>query len=165
MEPVTEGAIWHPGQSATLRLGPKAILAEFGALHPALAKHFDVDGPVMAAQIFLDAIPAKRASGPARAAFTPPALQSVRRDFAFLAPETLAAGDLVRAVKGADKASIIDARLFDRFAGQGVPEGQVSLAVEVELQPQDKSFTDAELKAIADKVVAAAAKLGAVLRG
>ena len=89
----------------------------------------------------------------------------MRRDFAFLAPETLAAGDLVRAVKGADKASIIDARLFDRFAGQGVPDGQVSLAVEVELQPQDKSFTDAELKAIADKVVAAAAKLGAVLRG
>ncbi|KAB2856188.1 MAG: phenylalanine--tRNA ligase subunit beta, partial [Sphingopyxis terrae] len=165
MEPVADGAIWHPGQSATLRLGPKAVLAEFGALHPALAKHFDVDGPVMAVQIFLDAIPAKRASGPARAAFTPPALQSVRRDFAFLAPETLAAGDLVRAVKGADKASIIDARLFDRFAGQGVPEGQVSLAVEVELQPQDKSFTDAELKAIADKVVAAAAKLGAVLRG
>ncbi len=165
MESVADGAIWHPGQSATLRLGPKAVLAEFGALHPALAKHFDVDGPVMAVQIFLDAIPAKRASGPARAAFTPPALQSVRRDFAFLAPETLAAGDLVRAVKGADKASIIDARLFDRFAGQGVPDGQVSLAVEVELQPQDKSFTDAELKAIADKVVAAAAKLGAVLRG
>jgi phenylalanyl-tRNA synthetase beta chain len=165
MEAVADAGIWHPGQSATLRLGPKAVLAEFGALHPALTKHFDVDGPVMAVQIFLDAIPAKRASGPARAAFTPPALQSVRRDFAFLAPEGLAAGDLVRAIRGADKAAIVDARLFDRFAGQGVPEGQVSLAVEVELQPLDKSFTDAELKAIADKVVAAAGKLGAVLRG
>ncbi|PQM28970.1 phenylalanine--tRNA ligase subunit beta [Sphingopyxis lindanitolerans] len=165
MEAVAEPGIWHPGQSATLRLGPKAVLAEFGALHPALAKHFDVDGAVMAVQIFLDAIPAKRANGPARAAYTPPALQSVRRDFAFLAPETLAAGDLVRAIRGADKTSIVEARLFDRFAGQGVPEGQVSLAVEVELQPLDKSFTDAELKAIADKVVTAAAKLGAVLRG
>ena len=165
MEPVAAAGIWHPGQSATLRLGPKTVLAEFGALHPALTKHFDVDGPVVAVQIFLDAIPAKRASGPARAAFTPPALQSVRRDFAFLAPATLAAGDLVRAIRGADKAVIVDAQLFDRFAGQGVPEGQVSLAVEVELQPQDKSFTDAELKAIADKVVAAAAKAGAVLRG
>lgn len=165
MEAVADAGIWHPGQSATLRLGPKAVLAEFGALHPALTKHFDVDGPVMAVQIFLDAIPGKRASGPARAAFTPPALQSVRRDFAFLAPQTLIAGDLVRAVKGADKANIVDARLFDRFAGQGVPDGQVSLAVEVELQPQDKSFTDAELKVIADKVVAAAAKVGAVLRG
>jgi phenylalanyl-tRNA synthetase beta chain len=165
MEAVAEAGIWHPGQSATLRLGPKAVLAEFGALHPALTKHFDVDGAVMAVQIFLDAIPAKRASGPARAAFAPPALQSVRRDFAFLAPETLAAGDLVRAIRGADKAAIVDARLFDRFAGPGVPEGQVSLAVEVELQPLEKSFTDAELKAIADKVVAAAAKVGAVLRG
>lgn len=164
MEPVEASGIWHPGQAATLRLGPKAVLAEFGALHPALTKHFDVDGPVMAAQIFLDAIPAKRASGPARTAFAPPALQSVRRDFAFLAPDTLAAGDLVRAIRGADKASIIEARLFDRFAGQGVPDGQVSLAVEVELQPLEKSFTDAELKAIADKVVAAAAKLGAMLR-
>jgi len=165
MEAVAEGAIWHPGQSATLRLGPKAVLAEFGALHPALTRHYDVDGPVMAAQIFLDAIPAKRASGPARAPYAPPALQSVRRDFAFLAPESLAAADLVRAIRGADKAAIVDARLFDRFAGQGVPEGQVSLAVEVELQPQEKSFTDAELKAIADKVVAAATKLGATLRG
>lgn len=165
MEPVAEGAIWHPGQAATLRLGPKAVLAEFGALHPALVRHFDVDGAAMAVQIFLDAIPAKRANGPARAVFAPPALQAVRRDFAFLAPETLAAGDLVRTIKGADKANIVDARLFDRFAGPGVPEGQVSLAVEVELQPQDKSFTDAELKAIADKLVAAAAKLGATLRG
>lgn len=165
MEAVTEGSIWHPGQSATLRLGPKAVLAEFGALHPALTRLFDVDGPVMAVQIFLDAIPAKRASGPVRPAFTPPALQSVRRDFAFLAPETLPVADLVRAIRGADKASIVDARLFDRFVGQGVPEGQVSLAVEVELQPVEKSFADAELKAIADKVVAAAAKLGAVLRG
>ncbi|KGB53423.1 Phenylalanine--tRNA ligase beta subunit [Sphingopyxis sp. LC81] len=165
MEAVTTGSIWHPGQSATLRLGPKAVLAEFGALHPLLTRAFDVDGPVMAVQIFLDAIPAKRASGPARAAFTPPALQSVRRDFAFLAPIGLTAADLVRAVRGADKAAIVDARLFDRFAGQGVPEGQVSLAVEVELQPLEKSFTDAELKAIADKVVAAAAKVGALLRG
>ncbi|MGV7122794.1 phenylalanine--tRNA ligase subunit beta [Sphingopyxis sp. 550A] len=165
MEAVAGPGIWHPGQSATLRLGPKAVLAEYGALHPALTKHFDVDGPVMAVQIFLDAIPTKRASGPARVAYAPPALQSVRRDFAFLAPEGLAAADLVRAIRGADKAAIVDARLFDRFAGQGVPEGQVSLAVEIELQPQEKSFTDADLKAIADKVVVAAAKLGAVLRG
>src|SRR3546814_11341710 len=97
------------------------MLAEFGALHPALTRHFDVDGPVIAVQIFLDAIPAKRASGPARAAFAPPALQSVRRDFAFLAPESLAAADLVRAIRGADKAAIVDARLRseERRVGKG----------------------------------------------
>ena len=77
----------------------------------------------------------------------------------------LAAGDLVRAVRGADKAAVVDARVFDVFAGQGVPEGKKSVAVEIVLQPGDKSFTDAEIKAIADKVVAAAAKQGAELRG
>jgi len=89
----------------------------------------------------------------------------VTRDFAFLVDAKLPAGDLMRAVKGADKKHITDARVFDSFAGQGVPEGKLSLAIEVTLQPVDKSFGDDELKAIADAVVKAAAKLGAELRG
>ena len=87
------------------------------------------------------------------------------RDFAFLVPADLPAGDLVRAVSGADKVNITGARVFDVFAGQGVPEGKVSVAFEVTLQPQDKSYKDADLKAISDAVVAAATKLGAELRG
>jgi phenylalanyl-tRNA synthetase beta chain len=159
------GPQFHPGQSATLRLGPKTVIARFGTLHPATLKAFDIDGPVVAAEIFLDAIPGKKAGSFARAAYTPPALQPVTRDFAFLVPADLPAGDLVRAVRGADKATIVAARVFDVFAGQGVPEGKQSVAVEVVLQPGDKSFTDAEIKATSDKVVAAAAKLGAELRG
>lgn len=153
--------VWHPGQSGTLRLGPKTILAHFGMLHPRTAGAFDLDGPVAAAELYLDAIPARRSSGLMRSAFTPPALQPVARDFAFLVPADLAADMLVRAIRGADKAAIVAARLFDLFER----DGQKSMAVEVTLQPGDKSFTDADLKAIADKVVAAAAKLGATLRG
>jgi phenylalanyl-tRNA synthetase beta chain len=159
------GDHYHPGQSATLRMGPKNILAAFGTLHPATAKAFDLDGAVIAAEVYLDAIPAKKAAGFMRAPFTPPALQAVTRDFAFLYPADKPAGDLVRAIKGCDKDNIVAVRLFDRFAGQGVPEGQVSLAVEVTLQPAEKSYGDEELKAISDRVVAAAGKLGAVLRG
>lgn len=159
------GAQFHPGQSATLRLGPKLVLARFGMIHPATLKAFDMDGPVAAVELFLDAIPAKKNAAFARPQFTPPALQAVTRDYAFLVPQELAAGDLVRAVQGADKAAIVAARVFDVFAGTGVPEGRKSIAVEVTLQPGEKSFTDAELKAIAEKVVAAAAKLGAELRG
>ena len=158
------GAHFHPGQSATLRLGPKTVLASFGALHPLAAKAFDLDGPVMAAELYLDAIPAKRGSGFMRPAFTPPALQAVKRDFAFLVPADLPAGDLVRTIKGSDKDNITAVRLFDLFAGQGVPEGQKSLAVEITLQPAEKSYDEEGLKAIAERVVNAAAKLGAVLR-
>ena len=159
------GEFYHPGQSATLRLGPKNVVASFGALHPATLKAFDIGVPVVAFGIHLDAIPAKKATGFARAPYAPPALQAVTRDFAFLVDAALPAGDLLRAVRGADKAAITDARLFDLFAGAGVPEGRKSLAVEVTLQPGEKSFTEAELKAISDSVVAAAAKLGAELRG
>ncbi|MFM9898861.1 phenylalanine--tRNA ligase subunit beta [Sphingorhabdus sp.] len=159
------GAHYHPGQSATLRMGPKNILAAFGTLHPATAKAFDLDGNIVAAEIFLDAIPLKKAAGFMRPAFTPPALQAVTRDFAFLVAAGTPANDLVRSIKGCDKDNIVAVRLFDRFVGQGVPEGQVSLAVEVALQPSDKSYSDDDLKAISDKVLAAATKLGAVLRG
>ncbi len=159
------GPQFHPGQSATLRLGPKTVLARFGMLHPAVLKQFDIGVPVAAVELFLDAIPAKKTSGFARPAYAPPALQAVKRDFAFLVDAALPAGDLVRTVKGADKANIVAVRLFDDFRGAGVPEGKKSLAVEVTLQPGEKSYDEAELKAIAERVTAAAGKLGAVLRG
>ena len=159
------GGQFHPGQSGTLRLGPKNVLARFGALHPATLDAFDVDGPVVAVEIYLDAIPAKKGKqGFAKADYAPPALQAVMRDFAFLVPADLAAGDLLRSVKSADKANIVDARVFDVFAGQGVPEGKKSVAIEVTLQPAEKSYKDADLKAISDKIVTAAAKQGAELR-
>jgi len=160
------GAVYHPGQSATLRLGPKTILAAFGTLHPTTLKAFDLDGPVAAAEIFLDAIPARRGGATRmRSAYAPPALQPVTRDFAFLLPRDTAADTLLRAVKGADKIAIASARLFDLFEGAGVPEGEKSIAIEVVLQPGAKSFTDEELKAVSDRIVAAAAKAGARLRG
>ena len=83
------------------------------------------------------------------------------RDFAFIVPPELAADALLRAIRGADKASITGVRLFDRYEG----EAGLSLAVEVALQPGEKSFTEAEIAAIGERVVTAAAKLGATLRG
>jgi phenylalanyl-tRNA synthetase beta chain len=160
------GSQFHPGQSATLRLGPKTVLARFGMLHPSTAKAFDLAGPVAVAELFLDRIPAKKgATTFARPHFAPPALQAVTRDFAFLVPSALPAGDLLRSVRGADKANIVAARVFDDFKGSGVPEGHKSLAIEVTLQPSEQSYDEAALKAITDKIVAAGVKLGGVLRG
>jgi len=159
------GETWHPGRSGQLGLGPKMILATFGELHPETLRALDVEGPVVAAEIYLDAIPAKRDTGRTRPAYAPSALQAVKRDFAFLVAADLQADKLIRAIQGADKQAIVEVSLFDVFTGQGVPEGQKSLAIEVVLQPADKSFDETALKAIADRIVAAAAKQGATLRG
>jgi phenylalanyl-tRNA synthetase beta chain len=155
------GPTWHPGRSAKLGLGPKTIVASFGEIHPALAKALDAPQGLVAAEIYLDAIPAPRSTGRARPRFEPAALQPVGRDFAFLVPADISADALARAIRGSDKAAITDVRLFDRFEA---PEG-LSLAFEITLQPGDKSFTDEELASISKKVVAAAEKLGAKLRG
>jgi phenylalanyl-tRNA synthetase beta chain len=154
------GPVWHPGRSATLRLGPKSVLAAFGELHPRLQKEIDAPAGVVAAEIYLDAIPAGRSSGGARMVYAPPALQPVTRDFAFIVPAELTAEALLRAIRGADKDAITGVRLFDRFE---TPEG-VSLAFEVTLQPTEKSFTDQQIGEISARVVGAAGKLGARLR-
>ncbi len=154
------GPTWHPGRSATLRLGPKTIVAAFGELHPGLQKSLDAPAGAVAADIYLDAIPASRPSGHARVAYSPPALQAITRDFAFIVPVEVAAGDLVRAIRGADKAVITGARIFDRFE----KGGELSLAVEVTLQPAEKSFTDDQIGDISKRIVAAAEKLNARLR-
>ena len=154
------GPTWHPGRSAKLGLGPKAVLAAFGELHPNLAKGLDAPEGALAAEIYLDAIPAPRSSGHARSQYTPPALQAVARDFAFIVPASLPADNLARAIRGADKAAITTVRLFDRFE---TTDG-LSLAFEVTLQPSEKSFTDEQIGEISARIVAAAEKLGARLR-
>jgi phenylalanyl-tRNA synthetase beta chain len=155
------GDVWHPGRSARLGLGPKAILAAFGELHPRLAKKIGAPDGAVAAEIYLDAIPEPRSGAHARSAYAPAALQPVSRDFAFMVPADVAADALVRVIRGADKTAIIAVRVFDRFESA---DG-MSLAVEVELQPGDKSFTDAEIADISRRIVGAAEKLGARLRG
>ena len=155
------GPVWHPGRSATLRLGPGTVLAAFGELHPRLVREHDAPGGCVAAEIYLDAIPAQRQAGHARSAFTPPALQPISRDFAFIVPADLPAEKLVRAIAGADKKAVSSARVFDRYQPAG---GELSLAIEVILQPSERSFTEEDLSAISARIVAAAEKLGARLR-
>jgi phenylalanyl-tRNA synthetase beta chain len=158
-------AWWHPGRSGVLRLGPN-VLAEFGEIHPRVLKALDIDGRVLAFEVFLDAVPsAKKKALKARPAVSTPELNPVRRDFAFLAPAYLPAADLLKAIRGAAKPLVTDAVLFDVYTGKGVPEGQVSLAVEVTLQPGEKTLTDKDIEAVAAKIVKAGEKVGASLRG
>ncbi len=156
---------WHPGRSARLQLGPKNIIVEFGALHPSVLKTLDADAPMLAFEIVLDNVPEpKGKGGKARGAANLSNLMPLTRDFAFVVDEDKAVGDLVRAVAGADKALITEVRVFDVYRGKGVPEGQKSIALEVEFQPREATLTDIEIDAVMAKIVAAAIKAGAVLR-
>jgi phenylalanyl-tRNA synthetase beta chain len=157
---------WHPGRSGRLQLGPKVVIAEFGELHPSVLKAIDAEGPMLAFEVNLDAIPEPKKKGvKTKAALELSPLMPLRRDFAFLVAADTPAGDLVRPILGADKALIAEARIFDVYAGTGVPDGMKSVAVEVVVQPREKTLTDGEIEGLSTRIVAAAEKaVGAKLR-
>ncbi len=158
-------AWYHPGRSGTLQLGPKTVLAHFGELHPETLKALDIKGPAAVFEVFLDRIPASRRKGTAKGALVASDFQPVRRDFAFIVDNAVEAAALMRAAEGAERSLISRISVFDVFQGQGVPEGKKSLALEITLTPADRTLTDAEIEAIAAKVVAQVKKAtGAELR-
>jgi phenylalanyl-tRNA synthetase beta chain len=157
---------YHPGRSGALKLGDR-VMAYFGELHPEIVAAADLKGPVAAFEVFLDAPPLPKAKATkARPKLVLSAFQPLERDFAFLVDAGVEAEKLVRAARNADKVMITAARVFDLYAGKGVPEGKKSLGIAVTLQPVERTLTDAEIEAVSDKIVAAVAKAtGAVLRG
>ncbi|HEX4370718.1 MAG TPA: phenylalanine--tRNA ligase subunit beta, partial [Rhizomicrobium sp.] len=163
--PVTAGAPpwFHPGRSGTIALGPKQ-LAWFGELHPRILAAFDLKIPVAGFEINLDAIPEPKAKK-ANTAFVPSPFQAIERDFAFVVDAKVAAGDIVRAAKMADRALIESVSVFDVYEGKNLGEGKKSIAIAVRVQPKDKTLTEAEIEALAGKIVAAVTKAtGATLR-
>jgi len=165
--PITQGApAWyHPGRSGTIAMGPK-VIAQFGEIHPKVLAAFDIKVPAAGFEIFLDALPDPKTKGNSKAKplFAPSPFQAIERDFAFVVDAKVAAGDIVKAVKLADRALIDSVEVFDVYEGKGVPDGQKSVAVAVRVQPKDATLTEAEIEALAQKIVAAALKIGASLR-
>ncbi|MFO1074036.1 MAG: phenylalanine--tRNA ligase subunit beta [Geminicoccaceae bacterium] len=162
----TDAPAWyHPGRSGVLRQGRQA-LASFGELHPRVLKAFDITAPVAAFELDLDPLPKPKArNGKARAALEPLPYPPVDRDFAFILDQSVPAASLLTAIQGVDRRLVRELRLFDVYAGPGVGEGKKSLAVSVRLQAGDRTLTEAEIEAVAQKIVAAAGKAtGAVLR-
>ncbi|GHA22309.1 phenylalanine--tRNA ligase beta subunit [Devosia pacifica] len=164
---VAEPAAWsHPGRGGRVQLGPKLILGWFGELHPAWTEALDIDGPIAAFEIDLDALPKPRKKATrSKGALDTSALQPVRRDFAFVVDSAVEAATILRAARGADKSLITNATVFDVFEGSHVGEGRKSVAIEVTLQPRQQTLTDEEIEQVSQAVVAAVTKsTGGTLR-
>jgi len=157
---------YHPGRSGVLKLGPKTVIASFGELHPRVLAAMDVDGPVAAFEVYLDAVPYKARKKTARAPLATSDLQAVERDFAFIVDADTPAATLIAAAQGADKKLINRVSLFDVYEGKGMEDGKKSLAICIRLQPTGETLTDKDIDAISDKIIAAVAKAtGGTLRG
>jgi phenylalanyl-tRNA synthetase beta chain len=161
---------YHPGRSAVLSMGPKTPLAAFGELHPRALEALDVKGPAAGFTVYLENVPAPKKRTTTRPSLGASDFQAVERDFAFVVDKGTEAEALLRAARGADKALIEDAVIFDVFQGAKAEaafgDGRKSVALSVRLQPKDRTLTDEEIDAVAAKVVKAVEKAtGGTLRG
>ena len=159
-------AYMHPGRSATLKFGPKAVIGCFGEMHPHALDGLDAKGPVVAFEICLDRLlPPKQRPTRMKPKLVLSDFQPLERDFAFVVDEDVQAGDVLKAAQAADRQLITDVRLFDIYRGQGIAAGQKSLAISVMVQPQDKTLTDADIESISQKIIAEVKKkTGGTLR-
>ncbi len=144
---------YHPGRSGVIRLGPKNILGYFGELHPRILDHCDLRDTVVGFEVVLNALPLpKRRTTTSRGPLSASDLQAVTRDFAFILDADIPADAVLSAATGADP--LIQAvRLFDLYEGEHVAAGKKSVAISITVQPSDKTLTDAEIDAIAAKLV------------
>ncbi len=150
-------------ESATVTLGGKLPLGEFGQLLPILGKKYDLRDAVFLAEFNLDLLIARRNAAKSFKAL--PQFPSSRRDVAMLVPETVTHEAVLQAVKQSKAANLEVVELFDVFRGQGVPEGQKSLAYAFTYRSGDKTLTDAEVNGAHEKVLASLQQqLSAVIR-
>ena len=160
LQVVPGGPSWfHPGRSGTIQIGPQTILGHFGELHPRALEALDAEGPLVAFEVMLEKIPEPKAKATrARPALELSPLQPVERDFAFVVDRTVNAADVLRAAQSADRKLITNVAVFDVYEGGGIEPGKKSIAISVTLQPREKTLTDAEIDAVAGKIVAEVGK-------
>ena len=156
---------WHPGRSAVLSLGPQNKIAEFGELHPQALKVLGVENPLLAFEIFLDALPSPKTKKTARPPFENLDLMPVHRDFAFVLSKDISVDKLVGAIRKADKNLITHVHVFDLYEGKHIEAGHISVALEVGFQPKEKTMNEEEIGNLSQKIIESVQKTtGAFLR-
>jgi phenylalanyl-tRNA synthetase beta chain len=158
----------HPGRCAAIAGigadGVRTLLGRVGEVHPRLLASHEVRAEhVIAAEIDLDALlalaPDRLRAGPLER------LPGIERDIAVVVTRTVGAGDVMEVIRAAGGPRLHEARLFDRYQGPPLAEGEISLAWRLRLEQGDEPLDDAGIDTLVTEIVdALRARLGARLR-
>ncbi|MGE3140319.1 MAG: phenylalanine--tRNA ligase subunit beta [Thermoleophilia bacterium] len=153
---------FHPVRQARLVAGggPVGWAAE---VHPLVLRAFDVAGPVGAVVLDLAALLAAAPGSPVYEDLLTVPVST--RDLALVVAEGIPSADLVDAASDAGAPLVRDVTVFDRYAGEQVEAGHVSLALRLHLADPGRTLTDEEIDGAVARVRDALAGRGARLRG
>jgi phenylalanyl-tRNA synthetase beta chain len=152
----------HATRSATLQAG-KDPTGAVGEVDPAVLRRFEVSERVAVLELNLDEVLGRE---PKPAVWKPVSkYPSSDLDLAFITPESVPAERLEKAIRQGAGALLVGLELFDVFRGEALGGEHRSLAYRLRLQAPDRNLTDTDIAEVRRAAVAAAAKLGAELRG
>lgn len=153
------GFPFHPGQSARWVLNGTTC-GRLGALHPRVQEDFDLGDrwprPILVAELQLAPL-FDGLEEPPRAR-TPSPFPSVTRDLALLVPRELPAGRVAAAIREAGGPLLEGLELFDRYQGEQVEAGRVSLAYRLSFRAE-RTLTDSEVNDRVQAILAALERL------
>src|ERR671925_596572 len=85
----------------------------------------------------------------------PPRHPSIVRDISIVVDDTLPAAIVRGTIQAAAPPTLARVREFDRYQGEGVPQGRVSLSYRLTFQAADRTLTDAEVQRAMTDIVQA----------
>ena len=156
----SELSLLHPGQGADI-LKNGQVVGFVGALHPQFAKTLGVNAKVFMFEIEQAALTARLL----------PKAQAIskfptnKRDIAIVVKDNVSYADIVSCIKKVGVNQLVDLTLFDIYTGEGIADGEKSLAISLTFSDPEKTLEEAEIQACVDQVVSGLkSQLAATLR-
>ena len=139
---------FHPGQSAAIMLGDEEI-GFIGQIHPSIAQKIGLNGKVFTCEVLIDKISQRDVANAKEISKFP----ANRRDLALIVAENVPSGDIIEACRAVAGEKLTNVNLFDVYQGQGIAEGQKSLAISLTIQDNEKTLEEEEINAVISVVL------------
>ncbi len=151
----------HPGRSARIYIGARAV-GWIGQLAPTFARRYK--GLELA---YLFEIEAGALMDETATRFVQPSDQpGVRRDLALVVAEDVPVGRLIQVIRGLESPLLRSVDVFDVFRGQGLDQGEKSIALSLIFQSDTSTLDDDAVEGITTAIIDALRnETGAQLRG
>ncbi|EKE86894.1 phenylalanine--tRNA ligase subunit beta [Idiomarina xiamenensis] len=138
----------HPGQCAAIYKAGR-LVGYVGAIHPQFEKPLGLNGRTFVFEIEQAALLHR----PLPEAQTISKQPSMRRDIALVVSTSVAAGEVLAAIENIGVNQLVGLNLFDVYRGQGVADGQQSLALSLTFQHPERSLDEHEVNEAMNTVV------------
>jgi phenylalanyl-tRNA synthetase beta chain len=144
---------YHPGRSGSYIIKKDTLIAHFGEIHPSILSEMDIAGPIVCFELFLDQLP-RLMTTKVKSPLILSQYQQTSRDFSFIVDKQLTVDKIINAIKNLKFDHIKKVSIFDVYEAQTIGEGKKAVALEVIMQSNQSTLTEAQINETSDAIIA-----------